>query len=84
MPRFHFHTPDLQDDDGHTLPSLEVAKCEAIQLAGRMICEHADGFWDRGEWAMTVTDERGLILFQLQIVGTESPAIEGATARRSA
>jgi hypothetical protein len=84
MPQFHFHTPDLRDDDGHILPSMDVAKCEAIKLAGRTICEHADSFWDQGEWAMTVTDESGLTLFHLQIVGTESPAIEGASARRSA
>ena len=83
MPRFHFHTADLPDDDGHILPSLDVAKCEAIKFAGRTICDDAESFWEQGEWAMTVTDERGLTLFQLQLIGTEAPAIEGASSRRS-
>jgi hypothetical protein len=84
MPRFHFHTSGVKDDDGHILPSLEVAKCEAVKLAGRIICDDAESFWGQGEWAMTVSDEVGLTLFYLQIVGTESPAIEGASSRRSA
>jgi uncharacterized protein DUF6894 len=84
MPMFHFHTDDLHDDDGHVLPNVNSAKCEAIKLAAQMICDQADDFWDRAEWSMTVTDERGLTLFQLQVIGTESPAIDGASARRSA
>jgi hypothetical protein len=33
---------------------------------------------------MTVTDEKGLTLFQLQVLGTEAPVIEGSSSRRLA
>ena len=84
MPRFHFHTDDLRDDDGHVLPNLRVAKCEAIKLAAQTICDQADDFWSKAEWSMTVTDEKGLTLFQLQVLGTEAPVIEGSSSRRLA
>jgi hypothetical protein len=75
MPRFHFHTDDNRDDDGHIMPDVEAAKCEAVKLAGQIICNQAHEFWDKAEWTMTVTDENGLTQFQLQIVGTESPSV---------
>ena len=77
MPLYHFNidgSVEGPDRDGTELDSLEVAKCEAIKLAGQVICESAGRFWDRAEWSMTVTDERGLALFTLHVVGTESPS----------
>jgi hypothetical protein len=77
MPRYHFNVEDGQstvDGGGTELESLEVAKCEAVKLAGRTICEAAGEFWDRSEWSMTVTDEDGLTLFTLHVVGTEAPS----------
>ena len=78
MPRFHFHLDGDPDDDGIELKDLATAKCEAIQYAGRHICDQADTFWDKAEWSLTVADQTGLVLFQLQIIGTESPAIRTA------
>jgi hypothetical protein len=75
MPRYYFHTDDLRDPEGSELESLVVAKCEAVKLAGRIICDASDTFWNNAEWSMTVTDEKGLTLFQLQIVGTDAPSI---------
>jgi hypothetical protein len=83
MRRFHFNTNGLRDEEGHELSSLAVAKCEAIKLAAGIICEQAGEFWDKAEWSMTVTDENDLTLFQLQVIGTESPAIR-VPYRRSA
>jgi hypothetical protein len=82
MPRYHFHIDDhsTRDDDGVELADLEVAKCEAIRMAGRIICDEGETFWDRGEWSMTVSDETGLTLLHLQIIGTEAPATQ-AVAR---
>ena len=76
MDRYYFHIDDGEvsvDSEGHELPSLEVAKCEAIKMAGNMICEAPARFWDHGEWTMTVADEGGLTLFRLDIIGTEAP-----------
>ncbi|HEX8641699.1 MAG TPA: hypothetical protein VF704_11180 [Allosphingosinicella sp.] len=78
MPRYHFHIDGdhpSHDDEGTELHSLAVAKCEAIRMAGRIICDAAASFWDRAEWSMTVTDANGLTLLHLGIVGTEAPAV---------
>ena len=75
MPRFYFHTDTVKDADGTELKSVEAAKCEAIKLAGRLICDEAPNVWDNAEWTMTVSDEHGLTLFQLSIIGTEAPTM---------
>lgn len=80
MPVFHFNAQGERDEQGTDLADLRTAKCEAITLAGRLICEDADRFWVEAEWEMTVTDDKGLTLFQLQIVGTDAP-VTSASAR---
>ena len=57
------------------LPSLAIAKCEAVRYAGRLICEQANSFWDKGDFTMSVTDETGLILFSLVLSGVDAPII---------
>ena len=86
MPLFHFHIEDgseIRDDLGMELPGVPEAKCEAVRFAGRLICDHAGQFWNAADWALTVTDENGLSLFRLQLIGTESPAIRVASSRQS-
>ena len=78
MPRYFFHIEDgsiVHDDEGTELKDLAVAKCEAVKLAGQMICDAAGDFWDREEWKLTAADEDGLTLFCLQFFGTEAPAV---------
>ena len=75
MARYHFHIDgDDFPDEGRELASLTEAKCEAVRLAGRVICEDAEKFWDKGEWSMTVTNGDGLTLFTLTFYGTEAAA----------
>jgi hypothetical protein len=77
VPRYFFNIDDGRSDrdgDGTELKDLATAKCEGVKLAGRMICDDADRFWDRREWGLTVTDGAGLILFSLAFLGTEAPA----------
>jgi hypothetical protein len=81
MPRFHFHTDEMADPQGIELAGLAEAKCEATKLASRVICDVADEFWDEAQGCLTVTDASGLTLFQLQIIGTESPSIRAASQR---
>jgi hypothetical protein len=83
MPKYHFNVDDGAlgvDSDGTELKDLTVAKCEAIRMAGRIICDAGNTFWDRSEWRLTVTDEAGLTLFELYILGTEAPAAQLAAA----
>jgi hypothetical protein len=77
MPRYFFNVDDgdsSQDDEGADLTDLAAAKCAAVRMAGQMICDGADGFWDREEWKMTVANEAGLTLFCLHFVGIDAPA----------
>lgn len=75
MPRFYFHTNGSHDDEGTELADIAAAKCAAVELAGIILCEEADEFWDQGEWAMTVSTESGLTLLQLQVIGTQAAAV---------
>jgi hypothetical protein len=80
MPRYFFHIEDgstVRDEEGTELEDMAVAKCEAVKLAGQMICDSASSFWDKEEWKLTATDERGLTLFCLHVVGIEAPAAAG-------
>jgi hypothetical protein len=79
VPKYHFNTDDRADADGREMASLAEAKCEAIRMAGQTVCQGAEGFWNRAEWKMTVTDASGLILFDLLIIGTESAACGGGS-----
>ncbi|HEY0131116.1 MAG TPA: hypothetical protein VGB57_06905 [Allosphingosinicella sp.] len=77
MPRYFFHIDDgiaVHDEEGTELEDVAVAKCEAVKLAGQMICESAGTFWNRQEWKLTASDEIGLTLFCLHFVGVEAPA----------
>lgn len=77
MPRYFFHIEDgltTRDEEGIELKDVSVAKCEAVKLAGQMICDSAGSFWDRQEWKQTATNEGELTLFCLHFVGIEAPA----------
>jgi hypothetical protein len=52
-------------------------------MAGTIVCEEADTFWDKAEWIMPVTDVTGLTQFQLCIVGTDAPIISGGQSVRT-
>jgi hypothetical protein len=83
MPRFFFHTNhpserDIQDDQGITYPSIHAAKCEAVAYAGRLLADSATSFWDDGDFELTVTDDSGVILFMMRVVGFEAEAARSA------
>jgi hypothetical protein len=85
MPRYFFHIEDgasTPDDEGTELEDLAVAKCEAVKLAGQVMCDAAGDFWEKEEWKLTATDEHGLVLFCLQFVATESPATSSWASRK--
>jgi len=83
VPRFFFHTnhpseAGIQDDVGFQFPNVHAAKCEAVAYAGRMLCDAALNFWNTADFELTVTDDKGMILFTMSAVGTEAPAIRTA------
>ena len=80
MPRFYFDIDSQPDLEGSELTDLAQAKCEAVKLAGRIICDEADRFWDSAEWTLTVSNEARLTLFKLHIIGTDAPAVLASSA----
>jgi hypothetical protein len=77
LPRYFFHLDagsHDRDDEGIELDDLAAAKCHAGKYAGDLICDGKTDFWASIDWRMTVTDQTGLTLFDLHIVGTEAPA----------
>lgn len=84
--RFFFHTNHpaemvVQDDEGLDYPSVHAAKCEAVKYAGQLLCDVGVHFWDSGDFELTVTDDQGLVLFAMRVVGLEAPAIRSEGQR---
>ncbi len=80
MPRFFFHTNNpaermVQDDEGMEFSSVHEAKCQAVAYAGQLLRDVAETFWNDADFELTVTDDQGLILFTMRVVGTEAPAV---------
>lgn len=80
MARFYFHTNhpaelSVQDDEGLDFPTVHDAKCAAVKYAGQLLADVAEKFWDASDFDLAVTDENGLILFSIRVVGIEAPAI---------
>lgn len=77
MPRFFFNVHDGQDYpdlDGTELASIPDARRHASKYAGELLKADPDVFWNDQRWQMDVTDDRGLILYQLMFVGVNAPA----------
>ncbi|QGN54634.1 hypothetical protein [Novosphingobium sp. Gsoil 351] len=76
MPLFYFHIDgEGLDANGCEYDDLATAKCAAVKMAGEILCDESDHFWDRMEWRMTVTDESDLSLFSLTFFATEAASI---------
>jgi hypothetical protein len=59
MPRYFFHVIDghnIIDHEGTELSGLTEARAEAIRLAGAILRDEGDTFWNGTEWHMNVTD----------------------------
>lgn len=82
MPRFHFHVHDgcsLLDTEGTELADPQAARLEAIRIAGDILKHDAHRIALGEDWRIEVTDETGLILFQMTFLVIESPAMRRAS-----
>ena len=59
-------------------PTVHDAKFAAVKYAGQLLADVGEHFWDEANFDLTVTDENGLILFSMRVLGTEAPAIQSA------
>jgi hypothetical protein len=77
MPRFHIHlrteshvADTLSVDHGdHTALRVEVAR-----FVGETLRDHARQVWVDEDWRVDVTDDRGLILYVMNISATNTSA----------
>jgi hypothetical protein len=75
MPVYHFHVRDganIPDPDGTELPDLRSARVEAVKLAGRLLMDEPDSFWEGSNWHLEVTDDSGIALFRLDFMATDT------------
>jgi hypothetical protein len=73
MPRYFFNIEDgiaRPDADGTELPSLGAAKHAAVEMSGEIIRESAASFWRHPHWRLTVRDESGDAVFNLDFTAT--------------
>jgi hypothetical protein len=75
MSEYQFHIDDRSEIHAFNADNFVAAKCEAMKIAGRTICEEAESFWDKASWGMTVKNGHGLTLFRLEVSATEAPAM---------
>ena len=69
MPRYFFHVIDgrnIIDNEGSELAGLKEARVEAIHLAGSILRDEGDEFWNGEEWRMNVTDASGQSVLKLR------------------
>jgi hypothetical protein len=75
VPRFHFNVRDgtnIPDPKGTELADIRAARTEAVKLAGRLLLDEPDTFWEGSDWHVEVTDDRGVILFRLDFMATDA------------
>ena len=79
LPRYFFHlntTLRTTDDEGLELDGLKQAREEAIRTCGEMMRDAADGFWGSRPWSITITDDAGLIFYELAVDGFAAQAAD--------
>lgn len=78
MPTYHFHIDEGRDHThdrfGVELDNLVAVRREATILAGELLRDRPDRFWDTQDWTMTVEDSSGLLLFRIHIDAVAAPA----------
>jgi hypothetical protein len=77
MPRFFFHTQTnvrFTDVEGVEYPTYVEARRAAIETCGQMLHDAPEVFWGSRPWNVTVTDAKGLILWDIHLDGQASMA----------
>lgn len=81
MPRFYFNVYDgvtILDEEGTEFPTWKEARLGAIQAVGEILKNSPERIALGEDWRMEVTDETGLVLFRLDFLVMESPAMIGS------
>lgn len=65
------------DNHGYELPSLGDARVMAAKHAGEVLRDRPGIVWQGEELRIEVTDDRGLVLFTLIVLGVDAPSSRG-------
>jgi hypothetical protein len=79
--RYFFHLQSshvVRDEEGSEHQDLDAAKCHAVQMIAQVLCERPKTFWEADTYRVTVTDERGLVLFTVEMFSVQSAALNPA------
>jgi hypothetical protein len=85
VPRYHIelrstsHVASTVEIDRDGLAGVRV---EVAQFVGELLKDHADQIWEDQDWQVEATDEKGLILFTMNIFATGAPATSMMPRRR--
>jgi hypothetical protein len=78
MPRYYFHlthSEDIRDQAGVELGGLHEAKCHAVKMIADVLCQTPEKFWETETYRVTVSDARGLLLLDVEMIATLAPAL---------
>ena len=81
MPIYHFNVHDgveCLDRVGSDLPDLAAARTEAVRRITGILDEGAADFWRGTPWNINVSDAKGLTLFTIMLLVTNSPLAPAA------
>ena len=85
MPRYFFHRTDGgfdPDTEGTELPDMEVARVEAVRYAAGTMRDRPDYVWDGKDFRIEMTDEAGILLCTVVVLGIDAPAMRGSGPSR--
>lgn len=80
MPRYFFNIHDGEtslDEEGTDLSDPRAASVAAVAMSGELIRDHAARFWPGHLWKLDVTDERGAVVFTLNLAAHGASGIGG-------
>lgn len=82
MQRFFFNLSDgsvERDDVGMELTNIAAARVEAVRYTGEVLRGRPDMVSASREVRVEVTNERGLLLFTVIVIGINAPAMDGSS-----
>jgi len=78
MARYFFHLRNgdtYADPEGVEFADLQACRVEAARMLSGVLRDRASEFWEKQSLKLMVTDEKGLILFVLNLSAVEAPAV---------
>jgi hypothetical protein len=82
--RFYFHTQTNArntDTEGVEYAAYADARKAAIETCGQIMKDAPAEFWGSRPWSVTVTDESGLIMWEIHLDGQSTAASRGVEGR---